>query len=78
MADASRRGRWTERGLFVGPGLVYWLVLFLVPVGLILTYSFFRRSAIGGIDYTFTLDNYVRVVDPVFLNVLWFSIRTAH
>ncbi len=77
MVDARRRGRWTERGLFVGPGLVYWLVLFLVPVGLILTYSFFRRSAIGGIDYTFTLDNYVRVVDPVFLNVLWFSIRTA-
>ncbi len=76
-ADAGRRARWRERALFVGPGFVYWLVLFVVPVGLILAYSFFRRSAIGGIDYTFTLDNYARAVDPLFLSVLWFSIRTA-
>ncbi len=34
-------------------------MLFVVPVGLILAYSFFQRSATGGIDYTFTLDNYV-------------------
>lgn len=76
-AEGDRRRRWSERGLFVGPGFVYWLVLFVVPVGLILTYSFFRRSAIGGIDYTFTFDNYARATDPLFLSVLWFSIRTA-
>jgi spermidine/putrescine transport system permease protein len=63
--------------VFVGPGFVYWLVLFVVPVGVILAYSFFRRSAIGGIEYTFTLDNYRRAADPLFVNVLLFSIRTA-
>lgn len=52
-------------------------MLFAVPVGLILTYSFFRRSSVGGIDYTFTLDNYARAIDPLFLSVVWFSIRTA-
>jgi len=49
----------------------------VVPAGLVLTYSFFRRSAIGGIDYTFTLDNYARAVEPLFLDVMWFSVRTA-
>jgi len=73
----GRRARWAERAVFVGPGLVYWLVLFAIPVGLILTYSFFQRSPTGGIEYRFTLDNYVRATDPLFLDVLWFSIRTA-
>ena len=63
--------------MFVGPALTYWLLLFLVPVGLILAYSFFRRSPTGGVDYTFTLDNYVRAADPLFLKVLVFSVRTA-
>jgi spermidine/putrescine transport system permease protein len=76
-AEPERRARRRERALFVGPGFVYWLVLFVLPVGLILTYSFFRRSSIGGIDYTFTLDNYARAIEPLFLSVLWFSIRTA-
>ena len=52
-------------------------MLFLVPVGLILAYSFFRRSPTGGVTYTFTVDNYVRAVDPLFLKVLLFSVRTA-
>ncbi len=59
------------------PASPYWLVLFVVPVGLILAYSFFQRSATGGVDYTFTLDNYVRAMDPLFLKVLLFSLRTA-
>jgi spermidine/putrescine transport system permease protein len=49
----------------------------VVPAGLVLAYSFFRRSATGGVDYTFTFDNYRRAVDPLFLDVLWFSLRTA-
>jgi len=57
--------------------LGYWLILFVVPVGLILAYSFFRRSPTGGVDYTFTLDNYVRAADPLFVKVLVFSVRTA-
>jgi len=52
-------------------------VLFVVPAGLVLAYSFFRRSAIGGIDYSFTFDNYVRAVDPFVLKVMLFSLRTA-
>lgn len=76
-ARRDRRSRWAQRGLFVGPGFVYWLVLFVLPVGLILAYSFFRRSSIGGIDYSFTFDNYARATEPLFVSVFLFSIRTA-
>ena len=75
--DDAGTGNRAQGALFLGPGLVYWLALFLVPVGLILVYSFFRRTSIGGIEYTFTLDNYVRATEPVFVKVFLFSIRTA-
>ena len=73
----ARAGSRGQAALFLGPGILYWVVLFLVPVALILVYSFFQRSRIGGIDYTFTLDNYLRATEPVFLKVFWFSVRTA-
>lgn len=66
-----------HRGLFLGPGVAYWAVLFLIPVGLVLVYSFFERTPTGGVEYSFTFDNYARAVDPLFLDVLWFSLRTA-
>jgi hypothetical protein len=56
---------------------VYWIALFLIPVGLILVYSFFQRSRIGGVDYIFTLDNYIRTTEPLYLKVFWFSVRSA-
>ena len=61
---SGERSRWFQRAVFLGPGLLYWFVLFVVPVGSgTRTYSFFKRSATGGIDYTFTLDNYVRAMN---------------
>jgi spermidine/putrescine transport system permease protein len=75
-----REGGTGNRGqgaLFLGPGLLYWVFLFLIPVALILVYSFFQRSRIGGIDYTFTLDNYARAIEPLYVKVFLFSLRTA-
>jgi spermidine/putrescine transport system permease protein len=55
----------------------YWLVLFLIPVGLLLAYSFFTRGPFGGVVYEFTTDNYTRLVDPLYLQVLLTSLRIA-
>jgi spermidine/putrescine transport system permease protein len=76
-AGPTERAGWVRRSILLGPGLTYWLILFVIPVGLVFTYSFFRRSATGGIDYTFTLSNYARAMDPLFVDVLLFSLRTA-
>jgi spermidine/putrescine transport system permease protein len=54
-----------------------WALLFGVPVGLILLYSFFTRGPFGGVEYRFTLRNFERALDPVFVRVLWGSLQIA-
>jgi spermidine/putrescine transport system permease protein len=73
----DREGRWLSRAIFLGPGLAWWVLLFLVPVGLILLYSFFQRGPFGGVEYEFTLRNFERAREPLFVRVLWTSIQIA-
>ncbi len=49
----------------------------VVPVALILAYSFFERGTYGGVVPNFTLDNFARALDPLYLRVLVFSVRIA-
>lgn len=49
----------------------------VIPCLLIFMLSFFERGTYGGIDYVFTLDNFVRAVDPLYLQILLDSIRIA-
>jgi len=69
----SGRGSW----LILGPPFVWWTILLISPIALVLASSFFRRGSFGGIVYEFTLDNYVRAFDPLYLGVLWYSVRMA-
>jgi spermidine/putrescine transport system permease protein len=55
-----------------------WLVAFMVgPCLLIFVYAFFERGLYGGIDYNFTLDNFARVVDPLYARIFLNSARIA-
>ncbi|WP_085722915.1 ABC transporter permease [Pseudomonas sp. R37(2017)] len=55
-----------------------WLVLFLLlPCLLVLVYSFFERGAYGGIEYVFTWENYLRALDPLYLEVVLRSAKIA-
>jgi len=63
--------------LLVAPGLG-WIAMFMViPCLLIFTLSFFERGTYGGVDYIFTLDNFVRAMDPIYVGILLDSIRIA-
>jgi spermidine/putrescine transport system permease protein len=66
-----------RRVLLLGPALTWWVVLLALPVGLILGYSFFERGAYGGVEYHFTLANFERAFDSLYLGVLWFSVRVS-
>ncbi len=58
--------------------MVLWLVLFvIVPTAILLVYSFCERDEIGGVVFTFTLENYRRVFDPVYLWIFARSIGYA-
>ncbi|CAN7363007.1 ABC transporter permease [Rhizobium sp. LjRoot254] len=67
--------------LLASPAIA-WLVAFMVlPCVLILVYAFFERGMFGGIEYNFTLDNFKRVVDPlyakIFLNSAWIALTAT-
>lgn len=55
-----------------------WMLLFLfVPILLVLFVSFMSRGVYGGIEYTFTLSNYIRFFDSLYLEILLTSIVNA-
>jgi spermidine/putrescine transport system permease protein len=66
-----------ERLTLLGPGLGYLTVLMVVPLALVLSYTIFQRGRFGGLVYEPTLDNFVRAVDPLYLDVLVTSVELA-
>ncbi|WCP68535.1 spermidine/putrescine ABC transporter permease PotB [Vibrio tubiashii] len=58
--------------------IVGWLTLFvLVPNLMIIGTSFLTRDEANLIEMTFTLDNYIRLMDPLYAKVLWHSFYMA-
>ncbi|MEV8632840.1 ABC transporter permease [Streptosporangium sp. NPDC051023] len=70
-------GRLLGRLVFLGPGLTYLIVLLLVPLALVLSYSFFHRGRFGGVIYQASGENFTRLVDPVYLDVVLSSLKLA-
>lgn len=64
-------------GLLVGPSAFYLLLFFVVPLLIVLVYSFLTRGTYGQLVWKFTVDNYVRVFDPLYLSILWRSVLIA-
>ena len=58
------------RRLFLAPAGVVIGTLFLVPLGIMLVYSFLTRGAYGGVTAQFTVENYQRVLDPLYAAIL--------
>ncbi|GAA4218356.1 spermidine/putrescine transport system permease protein [Streptosporangium album] len=73
----SRRSRVLGRLAFLGPGLTYLIVLLLIPLALVLSYAFFRRGRFGGVIYELTGENFTRLFDPLYLDVLLGSLKLA-
>ena len=56
----------------------FWLFFFfLVPLGIVLVYSFTQRGVYGGIEWAFSLENYARALDPLYVKILWRSLGMA-
>lgn len=68
--------RWATLGL-LGPGFAYLGIFFVIPLGLIVTYAFLTRGRFGGVVPDVTLGNFVRLFEPVYLQVIGTSIGTA-
>lgn len=81
LVQAQRHVRQRERRSLFGlllPGTFWLIVFFLLPLAIIVVYSFAQRSSTGDIDWTFSLQNYARLFsDPLFLSIFWRSFSIA-
>ncbi len=76
-AGRARPGRWVGPLVLLGPGLVWYAVLVVAPVALVLAYMFATRGRFGGVEWTLSLDNFSRAVDPLYVDVLVESLGLA-
>jgi spermidine/putrescine transport system permease protein len=60
-----------------GPVTFWMLVFVLLPLVYVVVISFMQRDVYGGIDYHFTVSNYTEILQPVYLKVIWKSIKLA-
>ncbi|MBI3603901.1 MAG: ABC transporter permease [Nitrospirae bacterium] len=52
-------------------------VFFVLPLALVFVISFASRGTYGGVEWTFSLANYLNVVDPLYLKVFLRSLTLA-
>lgn len=56
----------------------FWMLLFvLLPLIYVFVISFMTRTQYGGIEYSFTLENYKEILNPLYLKVIWKSLKLA-
>jgi spermidine/putrescine transport system permease protein len=65
------------RTLFLAPSLAVLGVLFLAPMGIVVSYSILSRGAYGGVMPPVTWENYSRLLDPLYLGILARSVLYA-
>ncbi len=63
--------------ILLAPMLVWILGLVVAPTAILVVYSFCDRDELGRVVFTFTLDNYSRAFDPIYLRIFWRSIGYA-
>ena len=56
--------RQTRPAFLMAPALAWLVGLMVVPCGLVLALAFFQRGIYGGVEYTFTLENFAQGVRP--------------
>ena len=66
-----------RRAVLLGPGLGWLALLLVAPCTLIFVLSFFERGVYGGVDYTFTLENFIRAIDPLYAGIFFYSAKIA-
>ena len=59
------------------PGLALLVLLFYLPQLLMLVVSLGRRTAYGGVERSYSLANYLRAVEPLYLSILGRSLVLA-
>ena len=76
MAEKARP-RLRRPPLLVLPAAGWFLWFLLAPLAIIFVYSFASKGVYGGVVMKFSLSNYVRSADLIYLHIFWNSIKLA-
>lgn len=63
--------------VLLSPVLFWLIIFFILPLISIFIFSFLERDTYGGIRWVFTLENYQRFFDGLYLKTVWRSVSTA-
>lgn len=58
------------RAWFLLPARIWMAVLFATPFLIVVVYSLLTRGAYGGLSQPWTLENYQRLLDPLYLGIV--------
>jgi spermidine/putrescine transport system permease protein len=64
-------------GFLALPSIAWLLIFFLIPLVIVAVYSFAQRGTYGGVEFTFSAQNYARVLDWIYFKVFWQSLKLA-
>lgn len=63
--------------VLIAPAFTYMAVFLVLPLALVVILSFLTRGVYGNVVYQINLDNYARLIDPIYLRVLGYSLLIA-
>jgi spermidine/putrescine transport system permease protein len=76
LAERNRPRTKTPPALVL-PAMGWFLWFLLIPLGFVMVYSLATKGTYGGIVYRFSVDNYVRATDWIYLRIFWNSLKLA-
>jgi spermidine/putrescine transport system permease protein len=65
------------RSWFLLPAWLWMAALFAAPFAIVLAYSLMTRGDIGGIELPWSAESYQRLIDPLYLTIVWRSFAMA-
>src|SRR6185436_18360259 len=65
------------RAWFLAPAWLWMAALFVAPLVIVLLYSFSTRGVYGGVEQPWTVENYSRLMDPLYGRILARSLLMA-
>jgi len=65
------------RVIFLAPGAALLAGLFVAPMAILAVYAVLTRGAYGGVSAPFTVENWMRLADPLYLAIVWRSFVVA-
>ncbi len=69
----KKKGNW----LLLAPIYLFTILFVALPILYMFLLSFLSRAEVWGVDFNFTLDNYKRILEPLYLNTFVESLKLA-